>query len=1113
MNPKLLFLKQFRNFGAVLSHGLFLLFVLLLCSHASVSAAEQSADERITLRVRNMSIPEIFKRIEQSSDYRFFYRDEQLRGLGRRSIQVKNASLESVMDRLLEGTSLTYKIDSRHIVLYSRSSGRADAPNPDGSLSVVGCVTNASGTRLAGVTVIVAENPSKGTITGVDGTYRLDNVPPQSTLRFSFIGMKSAEVPVAGRTAVDVALEDNSIGIDDVVVVGYGTMRKSDLTGAIVSADIDAFREAPNVSIVQSLQGSVPGLNVGQVTSAGANPSITVRGQNTFDGGNTAPLLVVDGIIYKGNLVDLNPSDIKSIDVLKDASSASVYGSRAANGVILITTMTGASEPSKPVITYSASYSIQTPAHRLKPLNREQFLRRVRDALWDKAYLAPDYTQYNPDFDITSAWIAPANIKGFENGTDFDWWDAATQTGHIQTHNLSIRGATDRTSYFISSGYTDQLGYIMNDKYKRWTGRINLENKILSWFKVGVQSMVAAGDYSGQTPDMSDIMRMSPLTVPRDEAGDLIRQPMDQNVPNPFEPTEIDDLNKELNLMGTVYAVVDIPYVKGLSYRVNYSHDYRISRRYTSDPNGSNYTGEASKYNATAHDWTIDNILTYERTFNDVHNVNVTLLAGREENEYENTSATGSDFSNLDLGYNKLGVATTQKVSSSAWDESSLYYMARAHYGYKGRYLGTFTVRRDGFSGFSKKNKFGVFPSAAVAWVISGENFMKNKPLSIEFLKLRASYGMTGNRTLGRYGTLAQVTAEPSYIYGDNNLPSIGQYISSMANDDLKWETTLGLNLGVDFSILKGRISGNFEYYNTNTSNILYSINIPQMTGFASIKSNIGKIHNHGFEFSINSRNIQTRDFAWDMTVNFSLNRNWVVSILGPQNDVDGDGREDDLVASSLFIDQPLGSIYYYNILGIYQLDDDDIPAGYRPGQYRVEDLDDNDKITPDGDRKIIGYKDPSYRFSIANTFTYKNFTLRVFINSIQGGKNRYMAANTPDVDYNDAATNCNAFAYDYWTPANPDAEYAQLYYATPTVTTVYRQRSFVRLQDVSLSYRFNRELLSKIGLRDLKLYVSGKNLYTWTNWQGWDPETGQGLTLGGSPVLRSWTFGVEIGF
>ena len=249
------------------------------------------------------------------------------------------------------------------------------------------------------------------------------------------------------------------------------------------------------------------------------------------------------------------------------------------------------------------------------------------------------------------------------------------------------------------------------------------------------------------------------------------------------------------------------------------------------------------------------------------------------------------------------------------------------------------------------------------------------------------------------------------------------------------------------------------------------------------------------------------------MTLNFSLNRNRVVSILGRRNDADGDGREDDLVASSLFIDKPLGAIYHYNIQGIYQFDDDDIPAGYRPGQYRVEDRDGNGKITPDGDRLIIGYKDPSYRFSIANTFTYRNFTLRVFINSVQGGRNRYMAANTPDAGYNDATTNCNAFAYDYWTPTNPDAEYAQLYYATPTVSTVYRQRSFVRLQDVSLSYQFRRELLSKIGLRNLKLYVSGKNLYTWTDWQGWDPETGQGLTLGGRPVLRSWTFGLEIGF
>ena len=1105
-------MNLFSNPRRVFRHlcGHLLLLGLLL---NGMSAFAQADGSRITLDVRNLPLTEIFKRIENNSDYRFFYQDEQLRGTGRRSLQVKDATIESVMDRLLRGTRLAYKIDSKHIVLFTRTADPASSKNTDGTITVTGTVTDALGMVLDGVSVMVANNPSKGTVTGSNGTYRLENILPQSVLTFSYIGMKTAEMAVAGRKTIDVMLEDDMLRIDDVVVVGYGTRRKSDLTGAIVSANIDAFRESPNVSIVQSLQGSVPGLNVGQVTSAGANPSITVRGQNTFDSGNTAPLLVVDGIIYKGNLVDLNPADIKSIDVLKDASSASIYGSRSANGVILITTMSGSNEPSKPVMTYTASYSIQTPAHRLVPLNREQFIRRVRDAVWDRAYLAPEYKEYNPDFDITSVWISQANIRGFENGTDFDWWDAATQTGHVQNHNVSVRGATDRTKYFISSGYTDQLGYIMNDKYGRWTGRINLENKILNWFTIGIQSMVSSGDYSGQSPDMSDIMRMSPLTEPRDEDGNLIRQPMDQNVPNPFQPLEIDEVNKELNLMGNVYAIVDIPFVKGLSYRLNYSHNYRTSRNFKSNPNGSNYTGEASKYNATAHDWTLDNIITYDRTFNDVHNVNITLLAGREENEYENTSATSSTFSNLDLGYNKLGVGDVQKVSSSAWNESSLYYMARANYGYNGRYLATLTVRRDGFSGFSKKNKFGVFPSAALAWVVSGERFMRNKPLSIEFLKLRASYGMTGNRTLGRYGTLAKVSAEPAYIYGDGNGPSIGQYITSLANDDLKWETTLGLNVGVDFSLLKGRLSGNFEYYNTNTSNILYDIKIPQMTGFANIKTNIGKVHNHGFEFSVNSRNVKTRNFTWDMTTNFSLNRNRIVSVLGPGNDADGDGREDDLVASSLFIGEPLGSLYYYNVQGIYQVDDDDIPAGYRPGQYRVEDLDGNGKITADGDRMIIGYKDPSYRFSIANTFTYRNFTLRVFINSIQGGRNRYMAANTPDVGYNDAATNCNAFAYDYWTPANPNAEYAQLYYSTPTVSTVYRQRSFVRLQDVSLSYQFRRELIRRVGLQSLKLYASGKNLYTWTKWQGWDPETGQGLTLGGRPVLRSWTFGLEVGF
>lgn len=1083
----------------------------------TTSATVYSQHTKLSLNIREASIKDILLEIESQTEFRFIYESGTVNLDRKISINVTNQRVEEVLDYIFKKEKINYLITDNNLILinpvFIADKIRNQIVNQN--KTITGTVVDKDGFTMPGVTIMI-KGREQGAITDMDGKYTIPVTGKKDVLQFTFIGHLTQEIEIGNQSVINVTLLEDLIMLDEVVVVGYGTMKKADLTGAVASANINAFRESPNVSILQSLQGSIPGLNIGQVKEAGGNPSMTIRGQNSFSGDQT-PLVVVDGVIYNAGLMNLNPADVKSIDVLKDASSASIYGSRAANGVILVTTFSGEkNESTKPLLSYSTSISLQSPTNRLKPLNREQWLARVRDAVWDRAYLeSSGYTEYNPDFDITSVWTAEQIKEGFRNGTDFDWWDAATQTGYTMNHHLSMSGKNDRTNYYISSGVTKQRGYIKNDEFSRFTGKINLENKILDWFKIGIQSNIALGNYDGMTPNMSDVMRMSPLAVPYDEEGKLIRQPMGQNVLNPFQPLEIDDYNRRMNLFGNVFANIDIPFIKGLSYRMNYSHNYSSEKRFQTDPNAQNYQGSAKKYNASEYTWALDNIVTYDRMFNNIHKVTVTLVQGMEKAEAESTDASNSVFNNLDLGYNKIEVGENPKVSSTAWKESSLYYMGRVHYSYKGKYLGTFTVRRDGFSGFAEGHKFAIFPSGALAWVISEEKFMEKNPLTIEYLKLRASYGETGKRTAGRYSTLARVSAAAAngYIFGDGGTVTIGQNISSMANNDLRWETTTGLNLGIDFSILKNRISGNVEYYNTNTTNILYNRNLPLMTGFSSISANIGKIENQGVEFTINSTNVKLKDFQWNMNLNFSLNRNKVKSIDGC--DIDGDGIEDDHPSNSLFIGKPLNAIYYYNILGIYQLGDPNIPAGQRPGQYIIEDMDESGTITADYDRKIIGYKDPSYRFSIGNTFKYKNFSLFVFVNSIQGGKNRYMAQNEPGASwgYQDAMTNGNSVAWDYWTPANPNARYAQLFYNTPVASALHQQRSFVRLQDVSLSYQFSKKVLKKIGLQNLKLYVSGKNLYTWTKWEGWDPETGEGFTRGGSPVLKAFTFGLDLSF
>ena len=562
-----------------------------------------------------------------------------------------------------------------------------------------------------------------------------------------------------------------------------------------------------------------------------------------------------------------------------------------------------------------------------------------------------------------------------------------------------------------------------------------------------------------------------------------------------------------------------------MNYRINYSQNYRTANHDQYNPYGANQTGSGYKNSSINYDWIVDNILTFNNTFNDIHNVNATLLYGVEKRTGSHTNSSARDFVNGSLGYNRLeaGNPELNSISTGAWQETSLYSMGRVIYNLSNKYLLTATIRRDGFSGFGTKEKIGLFPSVALGWVASEETFIKDNADWLNYLKVRGSYGSTGRRAVGRYQTLATMESGPMYAFGDGGSSTIGTYISSMANDELGWETTTGLNLGADFAIIDSKLHGNIEYYNNDTKDILYNIQLPTMTGFNSIATNIGKVHNHGVEFSLTGQIIKSKDLNWEATLNYSRNRNEIVSILGFDND--GDGVEDDLVANRLFIGEPQQVVYDYNIVGMWQLADQEagiIPSGFFPGTYMLEDVSGPDGV-PDGvitsadDKKILGYRDPAYRFSIANRVNYKNFSLYVFINSIQGGKNYYLGDDDPYSGtwrYKEQKTYVNAPAgsWDYWMPENPNAKYRRLDTPSSYQGYHYTQRNFIRLQDVSLSYTFDKSLISKLDMRSLKLYVSAQNLVTITKWKGWDPETGRGFDPG-VPLMKNFTFGLNVEF
>lgn len=1000
-------------------------------------------------------------------------------------------------------------IMASHSLVHSAENSTIVVQAVQQSITVKGTVNDTMG-PVIGASVMEKGNATNGTITDMDGNFSL-SVKPGATLVISYIGYKTSEVQVVSGKPLQIMLKEDSELLDEVVVVGYGTMKKSDLTGAVVSANIKDFEKSPNTNIVQSLQGTVPGLNIGVSTSAGSTPSISVRGTNTLSG-NKDVLIVLDGIIYTNSLSSINPNDIASIDVLKDASATAVYGAQAANGVLLITTKRGQSGKTK--VQFSSSYTLSNPTKNLRPMNRDEFLSFTREFWYDKAYMGPDYTTPNPDFRLADYLPDPVmkdnNQPDGISANDYNWWDEGTQTGTIFENKLSVSGGNETISYLISVANTNQKGVIVNDDFKRNSIRINLDTKPFSWMKMGIQAFGSFVNTDGAEPNRRELIRSNPLLEPYNKDGELVVYPWNTLDTNPFMGNDVDDKERHNYFFANIYAEIKLP-LKGLTYRFNYGNNYRIDENFRTNKYGASLEGEAYKRHTSYYDYTFDNILNYNGEFGD-HSIAATFLYGASERKQNYTDAKSQNFPRLTLGYNSLEQGIDQFTNSDAWSEALLYQMVRANYKFKNRYLLTATVRRDGFSGFAENNKTAVFPSVALAWIISEEDFFKVS--WIDYLKLRGGWGVSGNQT-SRYKSLASVSTNPGYIFGNGGTTENRQQITSMANKDLKWEKTQGVNFGLDFNLFNSRLSGSIEAYQTTTRDLLYDMTIPTITGFSKVSSNIGEIRNRGIELNLTSRNIVTKDFSWETTFNISHNTNKIISLLG--RDADGDGKEDDLIASNLFIGQSTSAIYGYVVNGIYQLNDE-IPAGFHPGNYRVVDVTGEGNYSSD-DRVILGKGDPAYRFGLLNKFRYKDFSLSFFINSVQGGKDGYLGELASSSDHsatlyrgNDSHRRYNRIseqAADYWSPNNPGATFSRAIQEGKISPTVYQDRSFIRLQDVTLSYTLPKAWIQKIGIESLDLYVNGKNLITISDWKGWDPEANSDYW--GRPVLRSFTFGLNL--
>lgn len=990
------------------------------------------------------------------------------------------------------------------------------------SKQVKGTVVSATdGEPIIGASII-EKGTTNGCVSDMDGAFSLQ-VKPNATLTISFLGYQAQSVSVKGQSNLRIVLQEDAQMLDQLVVIGYGTAKKSDLTGAVMSANLKDFDKAPNTNLMQTLQGTVPGLNIGQVSTAGGAPSIQIRGKNTISG-STDVLIVLDGIIYTGDISSINPADIERVDVLKDASATAVYGAQAANGVLLITSKRG--QQGKAKITFSSSYSFQNPTKNLKTMNRAGMIQWMKDTQWNTAYTKESgYTQDNPDFNLAAT--APDSYMRDENGNlidmDYNWWDEFTRTGHIFENKLSISGGNENTSYLLSVGNTDQKNMLLNDDFKRNSIRANIDLQPRKWWKAGIQAFGSFVNKDGAETYLPFLVCYSPFAYPYDEKGEIVPYPMGGAMrDNPYMGSVADDMERQNTFFANLYSEFTLP-LKGLTYRFNFGNNYRTyehnyANKYSNYPNGDAY-----KNSNTYYDYTFDNILNYHNLFGK-HDIGATFVYGASRRKYTATNAEAKDFARLNLGFNSLEQGKEQYVNSDAWKSSLLYQMFRVNYKYADKYLLTATVRRDGFSGFAANNKFATFPSVALGWVLSEESWFKVS--WIDNLKLRAGYGVSGNQT-SRYSSLSRVNSSICYVFGNGATSGVlGQELASLGNSNLKWEKTAGFNAGVDFTLFHNRLMGTVEAYRTTTRDLLFNVAIPSTTGFTSILSNVGKIQNTGVELNLTSRNIVTKDFEWTSTFNISHNSNKIKSLTG--KDSDGDGVEDDMTASSLFIGKSLSSIYDYKVDGIYQVGDD-IPEGFFPGNYRVVDTNGDGKITAD-DRTVIGKTDPAARMGLLNKFTYKDLTLSFFLYAVVGGKNGYLGQNTNQVRPDDNGKRYNHFTEEadlFWSPKNSGGIYdrAAQNGALGDKPHRYEKRDFLRLQDVTLSYNLPRTWMDKIGIEGINVYMNCKNLLTLTGWHGWDPEpdmtcqdgNGRDIITGSGyanrPVMRSITFGLNVNF
>lgn len=992
--------------------------------------------------------------------------------------------------------------------------------------TVTGTVTSGN-EALVGVT-INEKGTSNSAFSDAEGKFTLRLQGNSPTLVFSFVGFEEQEVVVGQRTAVDVSLVESTTSLDEVVVIGYGQAKKSDITGSVSSMSSESIQRTNKTNAFQALQGQVAGVNL-QMTDnkPGGAFNVRIRGSNTINSGEALenagfsagqnPLFIVDGI-FVNDISFLNPADIGQMDILKDASATAIYGSRGTNGVVIIKTKGGTK--GRLSVSYDNYFGAKEAYNLPNMLQGADFVDYFKDAVVGLQWAGGNTAFTRDDVNLNN-FLRPNEIANINANKYTDWIKLVDKRGFQTNHTIGLSGGNENTTYGLGMAYTKDEGTFEGEAFDRYTMRGNISSKILPNVTLGYTNYIALSTRNeGSREGLRSAYRLRPTGTPYDDNGQPVFFPLqgESFITNPlFEADNWVIETRALNYLGNLS--LEVTPLKGLKLSSNFSPNVEFSRmgeyraRYNKATSGNQQNTRAVVNNRNRMSYTWDNIINYDAKVGKDHNLNTTFVYSQFLDRYENYNAERRNFTTDQFLFYNMGAGSViQSVGSGLSKQTLESYTGRINYSYKSKYLLTLTGRYDGSSILAKENKWAFFPSAAFAWRIAEENFMQNQT-TFSDLKVRLSYGQTGNNGAGGglapLGSLSLIGSGFTNI-GDQVLQTA--FVSGLANQNLTWEKTKEWNFGLDFGLLKNRITGTLDIYNRVNTDIIFFRPVPTATGYSGVFDNVGEARNRGIEFAINSKNINKGDFRWNTSLNFAINRNKVTKLYGDLDEILFGVQGGSYIHK---VGYPIGSIYTWEFDGIWQLDEleEARKFGQQPGQVKVKDIDGNGVINAD-DRTIIGNSMPKLTGGITNTLEYKNLDFSFFVYTSQGVRSNSYFHISHTGGFDATPGRFNSLKTNYWTPDNPSNEWYQPSNNGPYAGALqYPDVSFVKVGYITLGYSLNQSFLDKIKVKSARFYVTGQNPFTFTNYVGWDPETAVRNSYASAHMTRTWMGGVNIKF